>query len=212
MSDPAIRAVFWDFGGVILSSPFDAFSRYEKSQGLPDGLLRRINATNPDTNAWAQLERGEIDLETFYELFTEEARALGHEVDARVVLSLIEGDVRPEMVAALRAVAARYKTACLTNNFRAVRMESRRAAEIAEIMAIFDTVIESSRAGLRKPDPRFYQHACEIMEVSPRETVFLDDLGVNLKPARAMGMRTIKVVDPGQALAQLEAHLGHLVR
>lgn len=212
MSEPEVRAVFWDFGGVILTSPFDAFSSYEKSQGLPDGLLRRINATNPDTNAWAQLERGEIELETFYELFAEEARALGHEVDASAVLTLIEGDVRPDMVAALRTVAARYKTACLTNNFRAARADGERAAEIAEIMAIFDTVIESSRAGMRKPDPRFYQHACDVLEVAPEETVFLDDLGVNLKPARALGMRTIKVVEPDAALAQLESHLGHPVR
>lgn len=212
MSDHPIRAVFWDFGGVILTSPFDAFARYEKAQGLPDGFLRRINATNPDTNAWARLERGEVETEAFYELFSEEARAHGHEVDARAVLSLIEGDVRPEMVSALRRVATQYKTACLTNNFRATRPDDARSAEIAEIMDIFDAVIESSLTGIRKPDPRFYAQACEMLEVAPEETVFLDDLGVNLKPARSMGIRTIKVVDPGDALDELESHLGHAVR
>ena len=212
MSDPDIRAVFWDFGGVILTSPFDAFARYEAAEGLPHGLLRRINATNPDSNAWARLERGEIDTGTFYDLFSEEARTLGHDVDARVVLSLIEGDIRPEMVAALRVVSDRYKTACLTNNFRSVNDNLERASEIAEIMAIFDAVIESSQAGMRKPDPRFYTYACETLDVAPEEVVFLDDLGVNLKPARAMGIRTIKVVDPGDALAELEACLGHPVQ
>jgi len=212
MSDHPIRAVFWDFGGVILTSPFDAFSRYEKAQGLPDGLLRRINATNPDTNAWALLERGEVETETFYDLFAEEARALGHEVDAKAVLPLIKGDIRPQMVAALRSVSQRYKTACLTNNFRAAADDDERSAEIADIMNIFDAVIESSRAGIRKPDPQFYARACEILEVSPEETVFLDDLGVNLKPARSMGIKTIKVLDPNDALDELESHLGHSVR
>lgn len=212
MNDRPIRAVLWDFGGVILTSPFDAFSGYEKAQGLPDGLLRRINATNPDTNAWARLERGEVETEAFFELFADEARALGYDVDARAVLSLIHGDVRPEMVTALRTVSDRYKTACLTNNFRAAPNDDQRSADIAAIMSIFDAVIESSRAGIRKPDPRFYAHACEILEVSPDETVFLDDLGVNLKPARAMGIRTIKVVDPNDALEELENHLGHSVR
>ena len=115
MPETAVRAVLWDFGGVILSSPFDAFARFENERGLPPGFLRTINATNPDTNAWAHLERGEIELERFYELFAMEARALGHEVDAKTVLSLIEGQVRPSMVAALRSVGARYKIACLTN-------------------------------------------------------------------------------------------------
>lgn len=212
MAQPPIRAVFWDFGGVILTSPFDAFSRYEAANGLPDGLLRRINATNPDTNAWAQLERGEIDTATFDALFAEEARALGHQVAGAEVLSLIEGQVRPEMVVALTAVSRRYKTACLTNNFRSAATGGERAAQIAEIMAIFDEVIESSKAGFRKPDPKFYEHACELVDVQPEETVFLDDLGINLKPARQMGMRTIKVIDPGDALDELESHLGHSVR
>ncbi len=212
MTQPPIRAVFWDFGGVILTSPFDAFARFEADNGLPNGLLRRINATNPDTNAWARLERGEVDRETFHTLFADEARALGYEVDGQMVLSLIEGDVRPEMVSALTTVAGRYKTACLTNNFRGAGTGGTRGAQIAEIMEIFDEVIESSRVGVRKPDPAFYVQACELLEVAPEETVFLDDLGINLKPARQMGMRTIKVVEPGDALDKLEGHLGHPVR
>ena len=212
MTRPPVRAVLWDFGGVILSSPFEAFAACERRNGLPAGLLRRINAARPDDNAWARLERSEIDIETFRRLFEAEAAALGHEVDALEVLGALQGEIRPAMVAALRSVAARYKTACLTNNIRGAGPTGARAAEVAEIMALFDEVLESSKLGIRKPDPRFYALACERLGVACEEAVFLDDLGVNLKPARALGIRTVKVVDPEAALDELEALLGHTVR
>ncbi len=201
-----VRAVLWDFGGVILSSPFDAFARYEREQGLPEGLLRQLNATNPDTNAWARLERSEVDLDGFVELYEAEAAAAGHRLDARAVLALLAGELRPEMVAALRRIReAGLAQACLTNNVAGTE-EVR--PELAEVMALFDTVLESSKLGVRKPDPRFYDLALEAVGVAPTEAVFLDDLGVNLKPARALGIRTIKVVDPATALAELEEALG----
>lgn len=209
---PAIRAVLWDLGGVILTSPFAAFAAWERENRLPPGLLRRINATNPDGNAWARLERGEIDRERFRVLFEAEAAALGHAVDARAVLALIDGDIRPEMAAAVRRVSARYRTACVTNNFRRPAPAGARGAALAELMGLFDAVLESSRLGVRKPDPRIYALACERLGVTFAETVFLDDLGVNLKPARALGIHTIKVVDPAAALAELEACLGRPVR
>ena len=212
MTRPPVRAVLWDFGGVILSSPFEAFAACERRNGLPPGLLRRINAARPDDNAWARLERSEIDIETFRRLFEAEAAALGHEVDALEVLGALQGEIRPAMVAALRSVAARYKTACLTNNIRGAGPTGARAAAVAEIMALFDEVLESSKLGIRKPDPRFYALACERLGVACEEAVFLDDLGVNLKPARALGIRTVKVVDPEAALDELEALLGHTVR
>jgi putative hydrolase of the HAD superfamily len=208
-----IRAVFWDFGGVILDSPFDAFRRHEEEKGLPRDFIRRLNTTNPDTNAWARFERSEVDLDAFCALFEEEARQAGHPLDARAVVALLAGEVRPEMVAALRAVkAAGYKTACLTNNVTSSRRTPEKARQVAEIMALFDAVVESSKAGARKPEPRFYTIACEMLGVEPDETVFLDDLGINLKPARALGMRTIKVETPEQALAELEEVLGHPIR
>ncbi len=201
-----VRAVLWDFGGVILSSPFEAFAAYEREQGLPEGLLRRLNATNPDTNAWAKLERSEVDLEGFAELYEAEADAAGHRIDAGAVLALLSGELRPAMVQALRRIRAEGLTqACLTNNVagtEAVR------PELAEVMALFDAVLESSKLGVRKPDPRFYDLALEAVGVTPSEAVFLDDLGINLKPARALGIHTIKVVDPDQALAELEAVVG----
>ena len=212
MQDSPIRAVLWDFGGVILESPFDAFRRHEEEQGLPRDFIRRLNAADPDRNAWARFERSEIDLDAFCELFEAEARAAGHPLDARAVVRLLAGEVRPEMVAALRNVKARYKTACLTNNVRAARRPPEKERQVAEVMALFDLVVESSKVGVRKPEPRFYEIACEMLGVRPEEAVFLDDLGVNLKPARAMGMRTIKVGTPAQALDELEAVLGHPVR
>ena len=203
----AIRAVMFDFGGVISSSPFDAFARLEGEQGLPPGFIRTVNATNPHDNAWARLERGELGVEAFGPEWATEARALGHEIDGRLVLERLGGDIRPQMVAAIRTCRARYKTACLTNNFALA--ESVVSEEVAAVYALFDAVLESRVLGVRKPDPRFYELACAALGVGPEESVFLDDLGINLKPARALGMRTIKVTDPDQAIAELELVLAH---
>ncbi len=203
-----IAAVLFDFGGVVLSSPFEAFSRYEAEAGVPDGLLRGLNATNPDTNAWAQLERSEVTLEQFCALYEAEAEAAGHAIDARRVVEALAGELRPEMVEAVRRCSQRLKTACLTNNFVTTPGHVDRERQMAEVMVLFDVVVESSKVGVRKPDPRFYETACELLDVKPEACVFLDDLGINLKPARAMGMTTIKVLGAAQALAELEAVVG----
>ena len=204
-----ISAVLWDFGGVILSSPFEAFNRYEAEQGLPADFIRTVNATNPHHNAWAHLERADITREQFDEEFADESEALGHRVQGRDVLALLAGYVRPDMVELLdRVKAAGYRTACLTNNFAGEHTTSERDDTIAAIMDRFDLVVQSSVVGCRKPETRFYEIACEMLGVQPTECVFLDDLGVNLKPAAAMGMRTIKVLDATQAIADLEAMLG----
>jgi putative hydrolase of the HAD superfamily len=201
-----IRAVMFDFGGVISSSPFESFARLEAERGLPPGFIRTVNSTDPDDNAWAQLERGEVDVDTFGAMWSAEARALGHDVDGRQVLEMLAGEIRPQMVAAIRTCSSSYKTACLTNNF--ARAESVVSEEVASIYALFDAVLESRVLGVRKPDPRFYELACEHLGVLPQECVFLDDLGVNLKPARALGMHTIKVTDPAQALDELGRLVG----
>lgn len=217
-SQPApITAVLWDFGGVILTSPFDAFSDYERRRNLPGGLIRQINSTNPDTNAWARLERSEVDLDGFAELFEAEGRDLGHAVDGRELLSLLNGQVRPQMVEALRRCkSAGYKLGCLTNNVHSGREvpddADPRQAAVSEAMAMFDHVTESRHMGVRKPEVRFYELACEALAIHPTEAVFLDDLGINLKPAAALGMRTIKVTEPDAALDQLSAILGLALR
>lgn len=201
-----IRAALFDFGGVILSSPFESFARYEHEHGLPPDFLRTVNATDPDTNAWARLERSEIDLDGFAAEFERESAALGHTVPGWDVLGLLAGDVRPAMVHAVRRCAERLKTGLLTNNI--VGMEAAADSEIAEIVAMFDVVVESSKVGVRKPDTAFYEIACQQLSITPDEAVFLDDLGINLKPARAMGMATIKVDDPMAAITELEKVVG----
>jgi len=199
-----ITAVLFDFGGVIASSPFDAFAAYEARHGLPDGFLRRVNATDPDRNAWARLERAELDVDGFDRAFAEESEVLGHRVAGAEVLGLLAGEIRPEMVEAVRRCAARLTTGLLTNNVLGSMADPR----IGELLALFDAVVESSAVGVRKPEPAFYELACDRLGITPADAVFLDDLGVNLKPARALGMTTIKVADPAEALAELEAVVG----
>jgi putative hydrolase of the HAD superfamily len=204
------RAVIWDFGGVFTSSPFEAFARYERERGLPSDLIRRINATNPLENAWARFERAELDLEAFDAAFAREARALGHDVPGRDVIALLAGDLRQEMITALKCVRRTCKTGCITNNVPTLLAGTAQGRDFyaVEIMELFDHVIESSKAGIRKPNPRIYETMCEALEVVPEACIYLDDLGVNLKPARAMGMTTIKVETGPQAIAELEKALG----
>ncbi len=205
------KAVLWDFGGVILTSPFEAFNRYEADRGLPVDFIRSVNATDADHNAWAQLERSEITVDEFDRLFADESGALGHRVPGADVLALLAGEIRPEMVALLdRVKEAGYKVACLTNNVldpNGDRSSPQRSAALGEIMARFDDIVESSQIGVLKPDTRFYEIACERLGVAPADCVFLDDLGVNLKPAAAMGMTTIKVTSASQAIGDLGAVL-----
>ncbi|WFU72402.1 HAD-IA family hydrolase [Bradyrhizobium sp. CB2312] len=206
----AIEAVIFDFGGVLTSSPFEAFTRFETERGLPADIIRRTNAANHLENAWARFERAEVDIDTFDALFAEESRALGAEVRGRDVLPLLQGDLRPEMVEALKRIKAQFKTGCITNNLpaNAIGSMTGRSLYIAEVMVLFDHVIESAKIGLRKPDPRIYQLMVETLKVDPKTCVYLDDLGVNLKPAREMGMTTIKVANGAQAIRELEAATG----
>jgi putative hydrolase of the HAD superfamily len=212
--DTMIEAVIWDFGGVLTTSPFEAFARYERERGLPVDIIRRTNAANHLENAWAKFERAEVDIEAFDQLFADESLALGAEVRGKDVLPLLLGDLRPEMVEALKRVGARFKTGCITNNLPANAMGSRsgRMLYLAEVMTLFNHVIESAKIGLRKPDPRIYRMMVEALQVDPNNCVYLDDLGVNLKPAREMGMTTIKVTSAPQAIAELEAATGLTLR
>ncbi|HVY05797.1 MAG TPA: HAD-IA family hydrolase [Burkholderiales bacterium] len=215
--NPAIRAVLWDFGGVMTESPFLAFRRFEKERDLPEDFLRGINARNHDDNAWAQFERSELSPAQFDEAFAAETRQAGHEVRGLDVIDLLYGRVRPEMVAALKKCKGRFTNACVTNNVsagpgRGIDRDGGRAGEWQAISALFDVVIESSKIGVRKPEPRFFELACGQLGISPQQAVYLDDLGTNLKPARSMGMHTIKVDEPSVALAELESVLGISLR
>lgn len=209
----AIEAVIWDFGGVFTSSPFEAFARYETENGVPKDLIRRVNSTNPDNNAWALFERNEIDTRGFDELFLAESTALGHPVPGRDVLPLLSGSVRPAMVAALKACKQRFKVGCITNNMVShhspgADAPQRAAGAMGQIMPLFDQIIESSKAGVRKPDPKIYLMMCDLLSVAPSACIYLDDLGINCKPAAALGMAAIKVVSVDQTLTELSALTG----
>lgn len=160
-----LDAVLWDFGGVLTSSPFDAFSRYERENGLPQDFIRTINATNPETNAWAQFESSQIDAAAFDSAFNAEATAAGHPLPGADVLALLSGDLRPKVIAALKACKEHFKVGCITNNVKSgkgpgMARSEQKASQMAEVMALFDVVVESSVEGVRKPEPEIYAIAC----------------------------------------------------
>jgi len=207
----------FDFGGVITASPFEAFEQYEAEVGIPSGSIRKINSTNPNDNAWAKMERSEVTLDEFSQLFEEEAEAVGLEISGERVLGCLSGDVRPQMVRALEILRERVTLGCITNNMKSghgsgMSRTAEQAAVIANIMEMFEVVIESAKVGVRKPDPRIYEMACTELKVDPHSCAYLDDLGINCKPAAALGMTAIKVVDPEQALDDLEQAVGFSLR
>ncbi len=209
----AFTTIIFDFGGVITSSPFEAFNRMEADRGLPHNLVRRVNATNPDDNAWAKFERAEVNATEFDALFAAEVEALGHVLRGADVLTCLSGDIRPRMVVALDTLKANgFALGCITNNVptgKGTGMAGTlaKAQAIDAIMARFDQILESSKAGVRKPDPLIYQMMCDALRVDATNCVYLDDLGINCKPAAALGMTAIKVVGEDQALADLGALL-----
>ncbi len=214
MTDRRYAAVIFDFGGVITASPFEAFNRLERERGLPDDFIRLVNAADPDSNAWARFERSEIDSAEFDQAFAAEARVLGQTLLGRDVLAVLAGAIRPEMVAALDTLkTAGYRLGCITNNVpgaggAGMSRDAARASAYAAIFARFEHVIESSKAGIRKPDPRIYTMMCNALGLSASDCVYLDDLGINCKPAAALGMAAIKVTSGGQALRELGEILG----
>ncbi|MGY1600649.1 HAD-IA family hydrolase [Geodermatophilus sp. SYSU D00815] len=206
-----VSAVVFDLGGVITESPLHAFDAYEQEAGLPEGLIRRLNSTNPDTNAWARFERNEVDLAGFSQLFRAEALAAGHFLDPGKVLDALRGELRPEMVTAVRRLKeAGLPLALLSNNV--TPMDG--TGELGELLRLFDAVVESSLEGVRKPEPEIYRRALARLSdavgrpIAAADCAYLDDLGINLKPARAMGFRTVKVVEPAEALAELSELVG----
>ena len=212
-----VTTVLFDFGGVITASPFEAFEQYEAEVGIPSGSIRKINSTNPNDNAWAKMERSEVTLDEFSQLFEEEAEAVGLEISGERVLGCLSGDVRPQMVRALEILQERVTLGCITNNMKSghgsgMSRTAEQAAVIANIMEMFEVVIESAKVGVRKPDPRIYEMACTELKVDPHSCAYLDDLGINCKPAAALGMTAIKVVDPEQALDDLEQAVGFSLR
>ena len=196
------KAIIWDFGGVITSSPFEAFNNFEEANGLPKDIIRTINSENPDMNAWAQFESNSITIDEFNDLFLKEAKAKGFDIKGRDIIKLLKGSIRENMVSFLRELKSDFKLGCITNNVKS-SSEENTDNETEEAMSIFDHVIESSIVGIRKPNPEIYMMSCDALNVSPDQCIYLDDLGINLKPARELGMTTIKVIQPEDAIQEV---------
>ena len=207
-ANPNIEAIIWDFGGVFTSSPFEAFNLLEAEMGAPKDFIRGINAINPETNAWAQFESNSVSMDDFDELFAAESAAQGHRIPGKAVIARLSGTLRPRMVEVLKICKQHFQVACITNNVKAghgpgMDTDQAKANSVAGVMKIFSLVVESSKEGIRKPNPEIYKRTCEKLAVSPTKCVFLDDLGINLKPAKALGMQTIKVLGQDQAIEEL---------
>jgi putative hydrolase of the HAD superfamily len=206
-----VTAVVFDLGGVLTESPIHSFTAYEREAGLPEGLIVRLNSTDPHTNAWARFERNELDVAGFSAAFEAEALAAGHQVDAARVLEALRGELRPSMVAAVRRLReAGVPLGLLSNNVAPME----RTGPLGELLGLFDAIVESSVEGVRKPEPEIYQRALTRLSeavgrrIEATDCAYLDDLGINLKPARALGFSTIKVVEPAAALAELSDLVG----
>ena len=196
------KAIIWDFGGVITSSPFEAFNQFEETNGIPKDIIRTINSENPDTNAWAKFESNSITIDVFNDLFLKEAKAKGFDIKGRDIIKLLKGSIRKNMVSFLRELKSDFKLGCITNNVKS-SSEENNDNETKEAMSLFDHVIESSIVGIRKPNPEIYMMSCDALKVSPDQCIYLDDLGINLKPARELGMTTIKVIQPKDAIQEV---------
>ena len=207
------KGIIWDFGGVITESPFEAFNRFEIEMNIPLDFIRSVNAKNPTTNAWALFESSKIDLEEFDKLFLDETKTAGYPIEGRKVIPLLNGKIRGKMVSVLSHLGKEYKQLCLTNNIKtdfgaSMNDASASGGKTEEVMTLFDEIIESSKVGIRKPDQKIYEMARDRLGLMCSEIIYLDDLGINLKPARLMGMSTIKVLSEKQAISDLGAMLG----
>ena len=203
------RAVIFDLGGVVVGSPLHAIATYERDHDIPAGFINRVVVSTAPTGAWSRLERGELTLEQFYPAFDADCSAAGQRISARVLMSRVAAATipRPAMLEAIRCIRTRgLLVGAITNNWIA------EDGATAALRPQFDAFIESSVVGLRKPDPRIFELACSQLGVGPAEAIFLDDIGSNLKTARALGMHTIKVEAPEAALAELRALLGFDLR
>jgi putative hydrolase of the HAD superfamily len=193
-----MRAAIFDLGGVVLESPMEAIAGFEQRHGIEFGTINRVVADSGAHGAWARHERGEISTAVFLEAFRDEFAAVGIEVDTTELMADIDASIRirPHMLRAVDQLRrAGVKVAALTNNWTPFGSDG--------LARHFDVVVESVVEGTRKPEPRIYRICLERLGVQPVDCVMLDDLGPNLKPARDLGMTTVKVTSGDQALSVL---------
>ena len=202
----SIKTIIFDFGGVVTDSPIEGFKKLEQSYGISKGVISSIVMNNPDKNAWAKSERGEIGIETFISEFNKEAKNLGHTLNAREILNQLYGPLRPIMVEKIISLSKNFRLICLTNVLKDVHIFSskERKDEVDHVLSYFDKVYESCEIGMRKPEKRIYEYLINDLNIIPEDSVFLDDLGINLKTAKMLGINTIKVINPIDALKELD--------
>lgn len=210
------RAVIFDLGGVVLGSPLHTIARYERHLGIPPNFINQVVSDTAPHGAWSRLERGELSLEEFFSAFERDCQAAGHRISARTMMEWMAEEAlpRPPMLTAIRRIRERgLRVAALTNNWAGADDPAGGPEHGTRLLRpLFDVFVESSAEGLRKPDPRIYRLACERLGIEPKQAIFLDDIGRNLKPARELGITTIKVLTPETALAELEELLGFSLR
>lgn len=203
-----IKTIIFDFGGVITNSPIEGFKLLEEKHGYDKGIITNINMNNPDNNAWAKSERGEIDINTFLDEFEKEALAIGQKINAKEILQQLYGSLRKNMINKIKLLSTskKYKLICLTNVLKGVDIftPKERVEAVKNVMSYFDIIYESYKLNMRKPEARIYQYILKELNIEPQETVFLDDLGMNLKSARKLGINTIKVIEPNDAIYELD--------
>ena len=203
-----IKTIIFDFGGVITNSPIEGFKLLEEKHGYDKGIITNINMNNPDNNAWAKSERGEIDISTFLNEFEKEALLIGQRINAKEILQQLYGSLRENMINKIKLLSTskKYKLICLTNVLKGVDIftPKERVEAVKNVMSYFDIMYESYKLNMRKPEARIYQYILKELNIEPQETVFLDDLGMNLKSARQLGINTIKVIEPNDAIYELD--------
>jgi epoxide hydrolase-like predicted phosphatase len=205
-----IEAVIFDLGGVVFDSPLEFIRDYERRHGLPEHFIARIVGGYGGTDGpWHRLERGELTLSSFCAQFDADIQAAGERASSADLMTEMaaRSKLRPAMLEAIRGVRSRgLKVAALTNNW-VMGSADEHDARLEPLRAEFHVFVESCMVGMRKPDPRIYELTCQKLDIEPGCALFLDDMGQNLKAAKALGMRTIKVGDPTQAIAELELAL-----
>ena len=202
-----LKAAIFDIGGVLTHSPVTRIKQYCLDHHIPDEVRWAIFA--PEDGPWSRFERSELTREGFAAEFDTHIAPSGSKTSGAAFLEWFFTGFgeRPEMVNVVRYLRGKTKLAAITNNVSREEPAQTRTSGI-DLPSLFEVVVESAIEGVRKPEPRIYQIACEKLGISPHEAVFLDDLGANLKGARALGMQTIKVDDTLSCLDELERLLG----
>ena len=200
MKNNVIKIVLWDYGGVLTESPIKNFRKFENDNNYVLDSIVKINSYNKYNNAWAKLEKDEISIEKFSKLFSEEAKQFGIlNINTDKLLECLNVKLNIKMVELLENISKFYTCVCLTNNFKKVG-----SSNFKNIKHNFSLIIESSKIGFRKPEKQIYKHVLEVLKVNAKEILFIDDLGINLKPARELGFHTYKFTDTDKTISYIK--------